>query len=392
MLVYVLQNIWNNRIKYQGIIIEQIIVFILLLLCMVEVLSTLNKYAIPGNLNVKNVLIFACETKNKSNEDKSIIQNTFEQVINRISKGSGVVASSKCSMFSPFLRSDNSFKQDSILIDGVSYAAYIKGADQSAMSVFCPEVLYGAWQLDKRLDDGSIPALITKQLADKLNLSNPIGKKIQNTPKTIGDLTIVGVIAGLKNELFVESSCSLIIPAQFIMDHPSYEYCVRVNSEHLNAIQIQFYKEFDQLFDEEDVYPLVFSLESFKNEKSSWNLIGIYLQSVPTLFLLFFAFLGTFGLFWINSKKRSREYALWIALGARKIKLISMTLLESLVITIISTIPGILVFLSVYEYSLVNCLGLAGAFTMILIFSMVSAILPAISVLKLSPSQALRAE
>ena len=36
---------------------------------------------------------------------------------------------------------------------------------------------------------------------------------------------------------------------------------------------------------------------------------NVAMRAIPTAFLLLFAFIGTFGLFWLNSKKRKVEFA-----------------------------------------------------------------------------------
>lgn len=74
-------------------------------------------------------------------------------------------------------------------------------------------------------------------------------------------------------------------------------------------------------------------------------------------FCLFSHFIGTFGLFMQNSERRVREFALRLAVGATHRKLLVFVMLESFVVTLLACVPGVLLSMFIYEYTLPEWIG-----------------------------------
>ena len=113
------------------------------------------------------------------------------------------------------------------------------------------------------------------------------------------------------------------------------------------------------------------------------------LIAIPTLFLVIFAFIGTLGLLVLNIQKRIQEFSLHRAMGATKSALMRLVILQSLVLTLSASVPGILLSMIVFSFSLTHLLALVVALGSMLLFSLFSACYPAwqnfnISKLKLS--------
>ncbi|MDR1092306.1 MAG: hypothetical protein LBL79_14655, partial [Prevotella sp.] len=59
MIIQIFKLLWARRKDYIWIFLEQILVFIVLLYCFVQVFVKLEQYLDPGNLSVKNVSMVA---------------------------------------------------------------------------------------------------------------------------------------------------------------------------------------------------------------------------------------------------------------------------------------------------------------------------------------------
>ena len=63
MMVHIFTLFWNQKRKYGGMFVEQVVVFIVLLFCFVNSGKTLSRYYTPGMLDTENVLCFGTESK-----------------------------------------------------------------------------------------------------------------------------------------------------------------------------------------------------------------------------------------------------------------------------------------------------------------------------------------
>lgn len=116
----------------------------------------------------------------------------------------------------------------------------------------------------------------------------------------------------------------------------------------------------------------------------------IAMQVIPTLFLLFFTFIGTLGLSLLNSKKRKIEFATRLVVGSTKCNLLFFVFWENLILTIFASLPGIVLALFVYEWTIVHVMAFVITFLIMILFSMFSAWYPAYRVSRLNPVDAMR--
>lgn len=98
----------------------------------------------------------------------------------------------------------------------------------------------------------------------------------------------------------------------------------------------------------------------------------IVMYLIPTIFLFVFAFIGTFGLFLIITKRRMSEYAVRIALGATKMKLQLRIITESIIITSLASMPGILLGFFIYEVTSLNIFSIVATLVIMQFFSILS--------------------
>ena len=117
---------------------------------------------------------------------------------------------------------------------------------------------------------------------------------------------------------------------------------------------------------------------------------GVAMRVIPTAFLLLFAFIGTFGLFWLNSKKRKAEFALRLVVGATKPRLINLVVMESLILSVLAALPGMVLFGFVYDWTGVNVAAIVVTLIVMILFAVFSAWWPAYKVARVNPVEAMR--
>ena len=113
---------------------------------------------------------------------------------------------------------------------------------------------------------------------------------------------------------------------------------------------------------------------------------------MPAFFLFIFAFIGTFGLFWLQSKKRLKEYALQLALGATRRDLMKMVLGESLLISVMASIPSVLLAFFIYDFTVENIAAVVTTILLMCLFSLFSAWYPAYRISRVNPAEVLHYE
>jgi hypothetical protein len=280
---------------------------------------------------------------------------------------------------------------DTVHIDDRQFPAVLKYSDEFGASVLNPDMEEGEWLENHALPDGSIPTVITRQFADKAGWSVALGKKITFRSQIH---TIVGVVTGLKQEPLVPSPVAMVLPQYMDSDNGGYsENMAKINPGMESEFIEVYIQEFTRLISNENVEPFINSLQSLKEVWMSVSILEVVLQAIPTLFLFIFAFIGTFGLYWMRARKRMKEYALRVALGSTKKRLMNIVIGESLLVTCIAILPALALSFFIYEeYTNVRLIGIGTTVCIMLLFSVVSAWYPAWKVSRVNPAEALQYE
>lgn len=130
------------------------------------------------------------------------------------------------------------------------------------------------------------------------------------------DLTVVGVISGIKHQVLLASNPTVIMPCNAMGYHNMFrELCARVYPGREKEFIMAYYKEFQRLIPVQEAQPFAVDMKLAKGASYNTALVYIMLQAVPSIFLFVFAFIGTFGLFMQNSERRVREFALRLPWG-----------------------------------------------------------------------------
>jgi hypothetical protein len=394
---HLLKMVWNQRRSYSWIFTEQVLVTLILMLSAVSALEAYKKYKTPGMLNVERTFAIGyMYTKMMGNVPQEEIKKTSQSMgtlVENLRKLPYVTTITRGMNLAPYMRNDRYYARtasDSIRIDDRQFFAIIKSSDEYGALALNPEIEEGAWiQENKALPDGSFPAVITRQFADKAGWTMAVGKKIPYRSKS---LTVVGVVAGLKQEPFVPSPVAIVLP-QFALPNGGYsEDLAKVKPGMEREFIEAFHREFTRLIASEKVEPLINDVQSMKRMFVSGSILPIVLQGIPTLFLFIFAFIGTFGLYWMISQKRMKEFALRIALGSTKSRLMRFVIGESLLITSLAILPALALSFLIYEYDTVHVIAVGATVFIMLLFAVTSAWYPAWTVSRVNPAEALQYE
>jgi ABC-type antimicrobial peptide transport system permease subunit len=267
----------------------------------------------------------------------------------------------------------------------------VKGADAEAYNVFRLNLIAGRWFENDERPDGFYPAVVTSRFVEKAELTNPVGTIVQMNSQIY---KIVGVLSGLKESVFSESPASIIVPVNSWKRIGFYgEYAARIKHGHEDEFYSDYYNELRRssinfaLFE-----PILSQMSKWKNSTMAGIITEEALIAIPTLFLVLFAIIGTMGLLLLDIKKRIPEFAVRIAVGSSRKKLGQLVLIQNLIISFISAIPGLVLAFFIYEQTLIHWIAILITWTIIILFSILSAWYPAWKVSRVNPAEALQYE
>lgn len=383
-----------------GIYIEQALVFAVLMLCLVAIVDKIKLYRTPGLLDTENTMVFGYTTpRNEMNwEEIRSGRNALDKVGKEMTELSYVEGVTRSNNILPYGAPSIGmiFK---INVDDKDRQVSMMTAEADAVDVLMPQLDEGEWLPAKNTD--YIPAVISRQLADSLGWHEAVGKSLRLpiNESFSPELRVVGVVSGIRKNAFdTESPMAVIVRTSFFeemgMTTADNYSCVRLkNAKDKETFADEFYRRFKKEVGETSpVEPYVADMERYKSEQIIQGTATLIAQSIPTVFFLVFGFIGTFGLFWLYSRKRVGEFALRRAVGATKVRLVRMVIIESVVLSLLAAVPGLLLAIFIYSWSWTVLLGVGSTLAIMLLFSLFSAWYPAYKVSRVSPAEALHNE
>ncbi|KIO43626.1 MULTISPECIES: ABC transporter permease [Sanguibacteroides] len=386
MIAHILKLIWNQRKHYTGIFIEQVLVFIILTICILSFSEKVRLYLSPGNLNTENTIIFWLNNTNDHSPEE-----VGEKIQSLVSKMRQKYPSSIISYgdLTPYLNGGQFTKRDSVVVDNRKILTKIYRSDKNGLAVYQPQIEEGEWFSGNFPEDGSLPLIVSRQFLEESGLKHPIGKKIQYGNYTY---TVTGVISGIKNNPFTPSTPTIVLPINDKQDASFGGFDVKIIDSDIDTYVQDLYKEFRKEFPDPLDTPTIDRIEQWKIGEILETIISVSLQAIPTLFLLVFAFIGTFGLFWVHSRKRKSEYALRMAIGSTRFRMIYLVIMESLVITCLAMLPGLILFCYISDFTPGNLFTMGITVCIMLTFALFSAWYPAYTVSQINPAETLHYE
>ena len=389
MMKHIFTLFLNQKRAYGGMLAEQMLVFFVLLFCFVVVGEKIAQYFSPGVLNTKNT--FNCMLLPVSPSEylsPSEVQQKMDRVVEKVRKSPTVIAFGKSKWLVPYTRPEEMYLSDSIQIGTRKMHVFLKFADKYMNQVFQLQMEEGEWLTDELLEDGSCPAVITSQLMQELGWSRGIGKRIHYKGTVF---TVVGIVTGIKPEPLNATRPTISVPNRIQPDQ-WFEYMVRVKEGETDNFRNLMNKEFNLMMGKEPVRLSFGNIEKWKLNDMRDVFITLLGIGIPTIFLFLFAFIGTFGLFWLYSSKRRKEFALRIVVGSTPRGLYRFVVSESLLLSMLALLPGMVLFCFVYPFDPVHLLALGCACLVMILFSVFSAWWPAYKVAQVNPVAAMREE
>ena len=375
---------------------EQACVFVVLVISSVTIAMAVKQYHEPGLWNVERQLMFGYLLrdvgKGASEQDAQDLSVKMDVLLKNVRQDTNVEAVAESMGVIPYIRPDDGYLQnmDTVREGERAVGVLIKACDTEAQRVFEPQLEEGEWFKDGVLDDGSLPALITRQLVEQMGWSNSLGKEINLFGATF---TVVDVVDGLKQQVFGELHPTLIVPLSIFGTNPFYrELCVKYKPDKRDECIALLNKEFRRLGMDKKALLIFYDMEDMKKDSMSGTVSNLVMQAVPTIFLVFFAFIGTFGLFWLTAKRRRREFALRMVMGSTRRGLMRLVVTESLCVTGLAMVPGLLLSFFIYDWTVPQALAIGLTVLLMLLFSVFSAWWPARQVARLHPADVLREE
>ncbi len=391
---FILKTMWGEKQRLYGVLFEQIFVFIILIFCLNFLINSIEKYYESSRIDVKNIIMFASlgeikDIKNSETELNVIIEN--------LSSCTFVDGITNTFNFAPYLRNENMYYNDSIVLsEGIKIRTFIKAADEKSKKIFNLNILQGDWLSTPRLKNNNIAVVVTKDFVTVSGIqSSPIGKTFKYHNETC---QIVGVLDHLKHHISTKPIPAVImhpdIMSQFAGDYFYTEQYIKIRSGYEFECYNYINKEYKRLLGDKNVIPIITSLEQLKKTELVNTFLGVILFCIPSLFLFLFSLIGTIGVTIVNYKRRLKEFAIKIAIGASKKEIIKMFIIESFIITSIAFIPSVIIYLISVgnNFTIKDMLLLLIMLILAILFSISSACVPISKILKISPAETLKKE
>ena len=395
MIRHIIKLIWNRKRSLAWIFIEQVLVFGILLLCFTNAVESVTRHFSKGNINLDNIAIINVIPFDKNSlddeEDKEGYYAQINTILERVKNWPSVELISINGQGA--VPTMGSHKVDTISFNERRFGAYIKYCDENYPRVFPIKITEGQWfrNADASLEISS--ALITQRLAERMGFTgSAIGQTVHFNGRVY---RIAGIVEALKDRPEEEAQAAMFIPYLSYTDvEGNMSYAVKFKSGMYPEFAKAYIEEFYRYFPRDQYMPMLAILSQMSGMLGFFSLIKVYMLGIPTAFLLIFAFMGTFGVIWVQSKKRMGELGLRIALGCTPARLMRTIILENLILTSFAMLPGLIVIAGLYAYSLSGWEWMAAvgaAIVMMWLFSAVSAWYPARQAAKVQPVEALKA-
>ena len=204
------------------------------------------------------------------------------------------------------------------------------------------------------------------------------------------------MVSGIKEQALEDSPPSIIVPFELMLPYGSpgqyEELAARIKPGYEDEFVNDCYHEFNLIWDKDiegEFYATLLSKK--KNSYMESEIFSIVATGIPAAFFLLFTLIGTAGLNLMDIQERRREFALRISCGSTRRGAMSLMLVQSLLLTGLSVIPGVVIVLATYPIS--TSLPVAICILILaMLMSILCALYPAFSILKINPAVLLKDE
>ena len=393
MIRHIIKLIWNRRRSLAWIFTEQSLVFAVMLFIFTTSVNKVTQYYSKGNLNMKDISFITFMELNRDEleeDEKDANHAQFKNMVVRMKEWPTVeLVSINANGATP---GTGNLRRDSISFNDGRYMADIKFCDENYYRIFSPKLTEGEWFRDDDVSEIP-PALITQRLAERIGLTgSAIGQNIYYNGIVY---RITGVVEAFKMRSTQEQTASLFLPFSVSANTGrNWECVVKFKPGMRDDFSRAFLTEFYRNFPRDQVMPAIIDLDKLNVQMQFLEFkLFFFILMIPTAFLLIFAFLGTFGLVWVQSKKRMSELGLRMALGCTPARLQRTIIFENLILTNFAMLPGLIVMANLYAFAPKGwewIVAVGAAIVLMWLFAAFSAWYPARKAAKVQPVEALR--
>jgi len=392
MIHHIIKLIWNRRRSLTWIFIEQMLVFAVLLFTFIIFAGDITRRYTKGYIRVDNVASIEFSVFDTPQEELDTYLAQFHNMLELMKDWQSVES---IGINRGAIPDSRLYFQDSVGYRGNYYRRVsIRYCDESFYSIFSPKLSEGQWFLDSDVSEIP-PVLITQLLADNLGMTgSAVGQTIEYGGRTY---RITGVVEAFKTSVTSTQMSALFLPVSLLagtnLAH-RLEYVVKYKPGMSSDFSRAFFAEFYSNFPRNQFQPALYDLSKRSSQMSFMNFsLKLYLFGIPVAFLIIFAFMGTFGLVWVQSKKRMNELGLRMAMGCTPACLQRTLIIENMILTFFAMLPGLIVIASLYAFAPKGwewLTAVGAAVVLMLLFSAFSAWYPAWRASRVMPVEALR--
>lgn len=388
MILHLFKMIMNRKKENFFLLFQLFVSFIALFLFIGLNLKKFSNYFKPLGYHYEDAWLVKLDFQNLSDEKKLEYSGLIKEKLQSI-KEVELISSTQVI---PFLQWG---RDEKITYNKQVSTALAFEVDEYYQDVLDIKLLKGRWFAPKDYGLNSIPVVITKDLAERdFKNESPIGKTILIANKPA---LIIGISEALRENTAANLSPGFFIP----LNSAANTYLLKSKStDNLLLLEDQIRKAIRSVGVSEIQIKQNTSLTLIQKFAQKMDYIQLSIALVVFAFLFINVFLGISGVFSYKLSKRKAEVGLRVIMGASPIDILKQFLAESLVLTTLGILPGVLIavqllimkYLDPYVsgYYGVLSIGLSALFLYLLMLS--CAFYPSLKAARVKPADALHEE
>jgi putative ABC transport system permease protein len=385
MINHLFKLIWSRKSRNFLIMLQLFVSFLALFVFIGLNIKKFTNYFRPLNYSYENVWAINFSFNGvKDDQAKSYLEK-IELKLRRLKEIELISAS----FVIPFY---NWPDKTTLFFNKQEYIARKFEVDENFQKLLNVELVKGNWFKRQNLVTNIIPVIITESLAGEIG-ENPLGKEVR-----IGQQkgTVMGICKDFRESISSDDEPCFFIP----ITEGKLSSSLLLKSSHAQDL-IYFdglmRKEILSVADQNITINQAGPLTLFKKYKHKTDYLQMTFAFIIFAFLILNVFLGISGVITYNISLRTGEIGLRSAVGAHSYSIQKQFIGESMMLTTISIIPGVLVAIQFmvthYFYPYIDfytgtiSILLSALFLYLLMFA--CAFYPSLRASKLQPSQAL---
>ncbi len=400
MITHLFKLIINKRRQNFFLFLQLFISFLALFLFFGLNLKKFSNYFKPLGYEFKNAWLVEIDLKNipfeKRLEYTALVKQQLQSVkeINTISEPD----------FIPFIQTGTDVK---INYKGQVLKVAELRVDEAFKNVLGIKMHSGKWVFDKNNTSLTRKVVITKGLADvTFGNKSPLGKTIDlldmaNSRKIVARFVIVGVVENFRANSSADETLGYFINTTNFGSQPDVSFLLKSDyADQFHLLEDKIRRSISKLDLKEIEIKQNMPLSLLKKYAHKTDYIQLALAFVVFIFLIINVFVGVTGVFTYNLSKRSSEIGLRIAMGATSTAIWRQLLGETLTLTSIGILPGVLIAIQLlimqyFEPGMTTTYGIlslvmSALFLYLLMLS--CAVYPSLKASRIQPANALHEE